>query len=73
MERGYFNCHLTVVRKMKSISIVAIDDKGFWKEVEVIEMILVSSASVFVKMISNNLVITFICLPLPGPFPLKRG
>jgi hypothetical protein len=58
---------------MKSISIVAIDDKGFWKEVEVIEMILVSSASVFVKMISNNLVITFICLPLPGPFPLKRG
>jgi hypothetical protein len=27
------------VRKMKSISIVAIDDKGFWKEGEVIEMI----------------------------------
>lgn len=27
---GYFNCHLTVVRKMKSISREVIDDKRFW-------------------------------------------
>lgn len=35
--KGYFNCHLTVVRKMKSREVI--DDKRFWNQGEIIEMI----------------------------------